>query len=153
MNIFILDDDIKKSAEFLMDKHVVKMVLEHCQLLCSPYENGEAPYKRTHYNHPCAIWLRESQQNYEWLMLYTEEMFKEYTKRYSKIHKSSRVLKWCRENYRNLYLPDIGHVTPFKQAMPDEYKNDNPVIAYRNYYMGDKRHIATWKTNIPHWWK
>ena len=152
MNIFVLDNDIAKSAKYLNDKHVVKMLLEHCQLLCSQFPKGEAPYRQTHYNHPCSKWARESQQNYEWLMLYTAEMFKEYTKRYGKIHKSQQVLRWCRENYRKLELPSKG-ITPFAQAMPDKYKDRNAVKAYRAYYMGDKRHIAQWKTQIPHWWK
>ena len=33
MNIFFLDTDVKKCAEYHVDKHVVKMILETCQLL------------------------------------------------------------------------------------------------------------------------
>jgi deoxyribose-phosphate aldolase len=33
MNIFILDTDIKKCAEYHLDKHCVKMILETTQLL------------------------------------------------------------------------------------------------------------------------
>ena len=65
MNIFVLDNDPFKAAEYQCDKHVVKMVLETAQLLCSAHET--APYKRTHYNHPCAIWTRSSLSNYMWL--------------------------------------------------------------------------------------
>lgn len=35
MNIFILDSDIRKSAKYHTDKHCVKMILEHCQMLCT----------------------------------------------------------------------------------------------------------------------
>jgi hypothetical protein len=153
MNIFILDNDIKKSAQYLVDKHVVKMCLEHVQLLCSQFPKGEAPYSRTHVNHPCSQWARESKQNYEWLLLYTEEMFKEYTKRYGgKIHKSQRVMYWCRDNHPRLMLPNKG-LTPFAQAMPEQYRDKDPVKAYRNYYLSEKRHIAKWKTKPPYWWK
>ena len=34
MNIFILDYDVKKCAQYHVDKHVVKMILETAQLLC-----------------------------------------------------------------------------------------------------------------------
>ena len=151
MNIFVLDEDVKKSARYLVDRHCVKMVLEHAQMLCSPFEKGDAPYRRTHYNHPCNVWARSSKQNYEWLLNYTKEMFDEYTRRYNKIHKSQRVMEWCSENYHKLDLPNKG-LTPFVQAMPDKYKHKDAVVAYRKYYMGDKRHIAQWKTKTPEWW-
>lgn len=151
MNIFILDNDIEKSAKHLNDKHIVKMLLEHCQMLCAQFPKGEAPYRKTHYNHPCSVWTRASVKNYEWLISYTREMFKEYSKRYGRIHKSEQVLDWCEKNYKSLDLPNI-EMTPFAQAMPDKYKDSDPVKAYRNYYMGDKRHIAKWKTQVPDWW-
>jgi len=44
-----------------------------------------------------------------------------------------------------------GPLTKFAQAMPDQYKNSDPVIAYQQYYMGEKRNIATWKQNRPTW--
>ena len=34
MNIFFLDYDVKKCAQYHVDKHVVKMILETAQLLC-----------------------------------------------------------------------------------------------------------------------
>ena len=37
MNIFVLDGDYRQCAEWLCDKHVVKMVLEHTQMLCNAY--------------------------------------------------------------------------------------------------------------------
>ncbi len=68
MNIFILDEDITKSAQAHCDKHVVKMILESAQLLCTAvnYYAGEqvTPYKSTHMNHPCSIWVRESLANF-----------------------------------------------------------------------------------------
>lgn len=35
MNIFILDNDIEKCAQYHVDKHVSKMILESSQLLCT----------------------------------------------------------------------------------------------------------------------
>ena len=45
-----------------------------------------------------------------------------------------------------------GKLTPFPQAMPDQYKDSNAVIAYRKYYINEKKRFAKWKMqNIPQW--
>lgn len=152
MNIFILSLNKKENAIFHNDKHVVKMILEHTQLLCSAHHmtGGTAPYKLTHKNHPCAIWTRESLSNYFWLLEMTMELGKEYTYRYGKVHKSIQI---CID-LPYIKLPDIG-LTPFKLCMDDEYKIGNDVVAsYRNYYIKAKNHIATWKSReVPEWYK
>ena len=145
MNIFAVDKDPKISAQQLCDKHVVKMILESAQMLCSAYPNGDAPYKRAFYNHPCTIWARESQENYEWLLDHAYAMCQEYTRRYGKVHKSIDAIEWCGKNYIKLRLPRKG-LTKFAQAMPEQYKNKCSVTAYRSYYNGEKAGFATWKT-------
>ena len=35
MNLFFLDNDLDKCAEYHVDKHIVKMPLEAAQLLCT----------------------------------------------------------------------------------------------------------------------
>ena len=67
MNIFALDRDPRKAARGLQDLHVGKMLIEACQLLCSAHPLDAAPYRRTHFNHPCAVWTRASLSNYRWL--------------------------------------------------------------------------------------
>ena len=37
MNIFILDEDIDKCAEAHVDRHVIKMILESAQMLCTAH--------------------------------------------------------------------------------------------------------------------
>ena len=151
MNIFVLDDNIEHCAIYHCDKHVVKMTLETAQLLCSPYEPGKAPYKRTHYNHPCAKWARESIGNYEWLVEFGYFIAQEYTHRYNKIHKCLDVIDWCDNNSHTLNLPDMG-LTPWAQAMPDEYKDPCAIQAYRNYYLGDKIDFCKWTNRkTPNW--
>ena len=51
-------------------------------------------------------------------------------------------------------MAEMG-LTPFAQAMPDEYKRADAVEAYRAYYMGDKAAIAEWNwgTPAPDWYK
>ena len=69
MNIFYLDEDTEICAQYHCDKHVVKMILEYAQILCTVlHELGqEAPYRPTHRNHPCTVWARESLDNWIWL--------------------------------------------------------------------------------------
>lgn len=153
MNIFVLDKNPVHAARMQCDKHVVKMVLETAQLLCSPFEPGMAPYKRTHYNHPCAKWARQSLQNWHWLTAHGLSLAEEYSHRYGKRHKSEEVILWCINHAYMLGLPDID-MTPFPQAMPDEYKGRNTVKAYREYYKGDKSSFAKWtKRNAPKWFE
>lgn len=154
MNIFVLDTCPVQAAKYQCDKHVVKMVLETAQLLCSPFDKGAAPYRRTHYNHPCSKWVRESQDNYEWLIRHGLALASEYNFRYDKFHKSLEVIKWCGLNGGVLKLPKVG-LTPFAQAMPDECKNTLDVVdAYRTYYREHKARIAKWtKRAVPEWFK
>ena len=154
MNIFFLDTDVRKCAEYHCDKHVVKMILETAQLLCSahhttPQVTTEVPYKLSHKNHPCSIWVRESLTNYLYLCELGLELCKEYTYRYEKRHKSQDVIEWCVTNKVNIC--DKGLTEPPK-AMPDEYKVKDVVDSYRNYYIGAKKTFASWKKReIPFW--
>jgi len=162
MNIFFLDMNVKKCAEYHCDKHVVKMVLETAQLLCSAHHvidqvtnkyrpsNDQIPYKLAHKNHPCSIWVRESLTNYLYLCELGLELCKEYTYRYEKRHKSQEVIEWCVTN--KVKICDKGLTEPPK-AMPDEYKVKDVVESYRNYYMGAKKSFATWKKrDSPIWY-
>ena len=46
----------------------------------------------------------------------------------------------------------MGPLTEFAQAMPDECKDSDPVIAYRNYYREHKAEFSKWsKRNVPEW--
>ena len=153
MNIFVLDCDVKKCAEYHNDKHVVKMILETAQLLCGVHHMTEQPtnppYKLSHKNHPCSIWARESITNYLWLCELGLELCYEYTHRYGKRHKSQDVIEWCIENKPN--LPEKGFTEPAK-AMPEEYKVKSVVESYRNYYRGEKASFSKWKNRqTPQW--
>ena len=159
MNIFILDKDPIQAAKYSCDAHVIKMILESAQMLSSnqiPLSSKSCSevqhqfYKKTHYNHPCTVWVRQSVQNYDWLVKHAYGLCREFTNRYRyNVHKSQRVIELC-DRVRPP-LPNVG-LTPFAQAMPDEYKNDDAVEAYRSYYIGEKNSIAVWKNSpIPPW--
>ena len=154
MNIFFLDFDTKKCAQYHCDKHVVKMILETAQLLCGTHWviGNEAPYKLSHKNHPCAIWTRTSLSNYLYLCDLGLELCKEYTYRYGKRHKSQDVIEWCLINKPNIH--DVDFTSP-PLAMGDEFKIENNVIeSYRNYYREGKKLIVSWKNRvIPSWFQ
>ena len=156
MNIFLLDTDTRKCAQYHCDKHVVKMILETAQLLCGVHHmtdqvTDQVPYKLSHKNHPCAIWSRESLSNYLYLCDLGLELCKEYTYRYGKRHKSQDVIEWCVTNKPNICDKEF---TEPALAMPNEYKVDSVVESYRNYYIGEKSKIAVWKNReIPEWFK
>ena len=70
MNIFYLDKDPELAAIYQYNKHVVKMILESAQMLCTAhryYGNEDVPYKTAHLNHPSTIWCRQNSKQYMWL--------------------------------------------------------------------------------------
>ena len=159
MNIFYFDECPVVSAEAQPDKMLVKMPLETAQMLCTAhrvldgdeYADEHGLYKEAYKNHPCTIWARESRGNYEWLYIHFLALAMEYTYRYGKEHLSYTKLHEPLEKHPdNIHR---GDMTPLAQAMPDEYKNDNPVVAYRDYVIHEK-HYAKWEKNRekPKWW-
>ena len=146
MNIFILHLNQSTCVKMYVNKHVIKMILESCQLLCSVHHVCDSKYvpvyKLTHKNHPCSIWARESLTNYKWLIVLAKELCKEYTYRYGKIHKCESYINDLEKN-----LPPIEDkgFTPPAQAMPDIYKDSDVVEAYRHYYFFEKNNLFDWK--------
>ena len=161
MNIFFLDMNILLCSKYHCSKHVIKMILESVQLLCSshhihPNKNYTPPYKLTHKNHPASIWVRTSLSNYKWLCDLTIELCKEYTYRYGKIHKceKDKIIECLIKNTPDII--DLGFTQP-PQCMPKQYKNINIVQAYRDYYFYEKQNILDWKGKIrnrstPEWY-
>jgi len=172
MNIFALDMDVEKAAQYHVSRHSVKMIVEYSQLLSTAHrildgsseqrltktgrrstawrlgdERESILYSATHINHPSAIWCRETSGNYIWLQSLLAALCKEYTYRYGRIHKceSDGLLKALER------LPDnIPHadMTPVRLAMPDEFKMLDFVESYRNYYRLGKQHLHNWSGRI-----
>ena len=177
MNIFYLHQNTEVCARHHVDKHVVKMILEYSQLLSTAHRvldgvqytdtssgraikrwklQGDAEqelYKATHVNHPSAVWVRQSEANYRWLVSLLSELCKEYTYRYGKVHK-------CEE----IGLVDLLYINsprgiadkPFTEptpAMPEEYVvGGDSLESYREYYRKAKRKLFSWKKRErPEW--
>ena len=151
MNIFILDKNPVIAAEMHCDKHCVKMILETAQMLSTAHHVYDTPetnkvYKKAHINHPCTKWIRESKANYRWAFDLYFALLLEFRTRRNKSHKSAELMYHLFKVPAD--MPDVG-LTPFAQAMPDEYKRSCPVEAYRAYYVGDKASIAEWNWGRP----
>ena len=147
MNIFYLHRDPYKAAEVQYNKHVVKMILESAQMLCTAHhcygdkdQIKNVPYKQAHLNHPSTVWTRRSKSTYMWLYNHMMALGDEYTKRYGKTHLS--IIK-CKDFLAKppVHIQGDEFVQP-PQAMPDEYKDECSIKAYWNYYIGEKHNVA-----------
>lgn len=148
VNIFMLDDEPDLAARYHCDQHVVKMILESAQIMSTVHGGKEGMYKPTHIHHPCTVWAGESTENYGWLYNLYRSLGDEYTSRYGKVHKSmSLAAALC-------YPPDTISATDFTtpaQAMPEDFIDPDPVVAYRRYYR--TKTFARWAHSpAPHWW-
>ena len=151
MNIFVLDRDPIVAAQYHCDKHVPKMVVELYQQLGSavrrhgatdsmmPLTKAGKPLKGGYPNHPCTRWVGETRGNYLWTIDHAIALTKEFEFRFKKKHFCADGIRTL-ANRRMRDLVPVGLMTPFAQAMPDQYKNGmHPVEAYRFYYAQDKQ--------------
>jgi hypothetical protein len=177
MNIFAIDEHPIRAAHQMVDKHVVKMILEAGQMLSTSHRvlDGEEYYDRTKNNrrikrwrlsderegklwkasfvgHPCTQWTMESRMNYRWHATHALALCREYTHRYEKVHNSQGLIEYL-FNREPLNIKE-GGLTKFAVAMPDQYKVECSVESYRNYYRGEKAYFAKWKNrDTPIWWE
>ena len=160
MNIFYLNEDPRTAAHYHCDKHVVKMIMETVQLLSTAHRvldgnewaDEVGLVASTHVNHPSAVWVRESAENYCWAYDLFEALCVEKRERYVKPHSYEKYLSVLIRCPDNISFAEQG-MTPPPQCMPDEYKQPNTVQAYRDYYLGEKSHFAKWAySKIPDWW-
>ena len=170
MNLFLLHKNLKKCARQHCDKHVVKMILELAQLLSTTWwvidpeaaeemnSNGLI-YRKTHTNHPVAVWTREHVNNYKMVSQLAIELCREYTFRYEKTHKTEEKIVFLMNNIPDLLdddndLVEPWNTTPPKQCFPEHLKHEDPIRGYRNYYNECKHHLFAWKKRkVPSWAK
>lgn len=182
MNLFYLDEDLDKCAEYHIDKHVGKMQLEAAQLMTSTLwvdkYLGFIPRKLT--SEELGI-INDAKRNEPSI---NDRVFT----RYLPTHINHPCAIWARSSLEHHYwiinyinalneetmwrgnkshascaeanrmpepgqLPNKGWYKP-ALAMPDQYKFDDPVEAYRSYYIQEKADMASWKRRgAPYWWK
>lgn len=164
MNIFVLDNDPRRAAEYHCDKHSIKMILESAQMLCTAHWLGWAkmlnappmktkqlqqwlydnvpkdlqpPWKMTHANHPCSQWTRHVWGNYMWHSRLGLALCSVYTERYGKVHKSHEVHRWLNRCIPPTFETTVENpvgITPFAVCMPDDVKIQGDAIASYRNY-------------------
>ena len=157
MNIFHLDKNPKLCAKYHCDKHVVKMILETGQMLCTAYQRHyglkDDLYKPAYPHHPMTKWVGDSGGNFSFTIKLFDSLLDEYTHRYNKIHKTSRINLLLNSKYINWHNMKGKFTTP-PLCMPDEYKLDDYIESYKNYYIGEKMYFAKYNySETPHWLK
>lgn len=137
MNIFVISPDPVQCSEYLDSKRAIKMILESAQMLCTTYhclnlddELWEVPYRPTHLNHPCSIWARSSETNFDWLCSHAKALCHRYTREYKRVHKSEAVIDWCIKNKHWLNFSK-KELTPFVNCT--NITNNNTFEAYKEY--------------------
>lgn len=197
-NLFLFDLDLERCAQSHDDKLCVKMILEYTQMLYSiihlidpnllqletwrykcnslgikPITGSDhVPYKKTHLNHPCILWGKESSKNYELICNLANELVKQFHIRFKKEHKCEKHLAYL----SSLQL-SYGSEEPTRPllAMSDYIRDrygryelregeerliavcratsfESAVTAYREYFNKEK-YYATYKyTTSPNWW-
>lgn len=132
MNVFATSPDPIVSAQHHCDIHLRKMIVETAQLLSTAHvvcDGIQVAYKKTHHNHPCGVWIRESASNYRWAFNMLEAMLIEYEYRFEKTHRTGLHLEALRAVPT---MVDRG-LTPFAQAMPEHLRDSDAHKAYRRY--------------------
>jgi len=152
MNIFYLDEDPKLAAIYQYNKHVVKMILESAQMLCTVHRhfgNDDVPYKSTHKNHPSTVWARTNNRNYMWLYWHMIALGEEYYVRYGRKHLTITKCEDVLSKFPPLLKDALyGDPIDMPQCMPDEYKDKCSIQAYWNYYIGEKHTVANLNKEI-----
>ena len=177
MNIFYVDSNPEVAARNMVDRHVVKMILETAQLLSTAHRvidgeeyvgqsqsgrkakrwrlSGNADaimYAATHINHPSAVWVRENSANYDWLYDHLLALGREYTHRYGRTHLTIDKLKDILEDApENIEQSNV--MTKMPSSMDKQYiVSVDPITNYRNYYNYGKTDLLRWSNRPPPQW-
>lgn len=178
INIFYVDHNPLIAAQSLVDKHVVKMILESAQLLSTAHRikdyfvirthtpegkkrsrteyilndaREDVVYQATHINHPSAIWCRNSVENYNWLVDHFFALMAEYTYRYEKTHKCFGEISYMLQSPPKKL--EKFEWTEMPSCMDEKYIiSKDPIVNYRNYYKIGKTHLHKWTRRDPPEW-
>lgn len=162
MNLFPLDRDPARAAQFHCDQHVRKMILEYAQLLTLVFEANHdikswilPPAPQTYLNNPCAVWVRASKANYLWTYELFVNLLTEFHYRWGVPHaygtisvRYAEVPHYLPEPLRRDDEQDLGWAV----HMPDDCRVGDTVRNTRLLYNRHKR-FATWtRRPVPDWY-
>lgn len=142
MNIFFTDPCPIQCAKNLDTKRMIKMTLESAQLLSTALNSYgvSVGYRPTHKNHPISIWVRQSRENYLWLLEHFKALLQEFTERRGKIHACSALLTTFIDGVNS--LPSLG-LTPKPNCAANKekgvsYKHIDDVYTAYKLYLSDR---------------
>jgi hypothetical protein len=182
MNIFVLHEDPRIAAEMHCDKHAVKMIIEHTQMMATAYystlgilRKKEILERQDDVKTLFQGWPRKHEDGSDWP--------------YSVTHINHPCTIWTRESIENFnwmwecnnHLCDVYQYrwgrqhsikaimqwmkdnppnllskgqTPFAMAFPDCYKEFGPIEGYRKYYAMKTTYMKLqWRySETPEWW-
>lgn len=143
MNIFALDPDPNIAALLIpFPKPGIALIKESCQMLATNVSlmGGPTFLDWTHVNHPCTVWARETQANFNWLCEHVDSLQLCYEEKYKRTHAYTTLIFNLR-TYSGLF-PE-GPLTEFVQAIPNRYRHSDPHVAYGRY-LSEKNYLIQW---------
>lgn len=132
MNIFVTSFDVKQCALDHCIVHRNKMIVEYCQLMSTAQKawgtHKKGMYKPTHFNHPSAIWVRQSEGNYAWLHALCTELCDLFLLYNGYKHKCAELLPLLA-----IETTEQPVFTRQMLAMPEQYKHSDVKTSYHQY--------------------
>mgnify|MGYP003132629705 FL=1 len=180
MNIFALSRNPVEAAQQMLDKHIIKMPTETCQMLHTNIlymqyvkEHGKEPQlkdlkafhlatesklmKPAMLNHPSTIWARQTYANWNWLYEHGLALCDEYTYRYEKKHGTLQRILDCIPYFDVVFEHNFPkkRLQPVSIAMDDQYRIPNPMdIPNWDFVIESYRHYyLEGKWRIAEWRK
>jgi hypothetical protein len=173
MNIFVTSPCPRECARNLDDKRVGKLLMEANQMLSLAIKHSRPDWQDhvgpgmlvkgfAYNNHPCSIWVRESPNNFWWLLRHAQELGHEFEFRFGYAHASF---------HRTLYIGllkidypiDLGNPKSFvncasNQSLNVSFKHIEDVPkAYQEYlkfrWANDKLPVNFTNREAPSWKK
>ncbi len=176
MNIFFLEKEVERNASSYCDQHVVKIILEICQMAWAAWQATGTepnncpvrPYKATkgQLANPMSLWVRACQGNYIYALKLGIHLCLEKAKRFSDkpMHKCFKHLIWLAYNFP----PSFGATfkpgqafakcsmppgcSPVPLLMPAHLRQPDLIEAHRTLYRLVKVQFARWAhSHRPRW--
>lgn len=174
MNIFVSDSDAWVSARALDDKRVGKLLMESNQMMslaikttlpeeewCFDVGDGCLTRGWAHLNHPCSIWARSSEQNFDWLFEHATALRAEFHYRFGNYHGSGERTLFIGNEFgpKRMSLPALG-LLPFQNSARNDglgidYTHLPVPISYREYlkhrWATDTKPVTWTRRGPPEW--
>ena len=182
MNIFVLDENPHIAAEMHCDKHALKMIIEHAQMMASAYystlgisRKKEIPDRQIEVNSLFLGWPRKNEDGSDWpygithvnhpCTIWTRESIENFNWLWECNNHLCDVFqqRWGKEHSIKAIMqwmkqnpPNLpsSELTPFAQAFPDCYQEFGPIEGYRKYYAMKTTYMSLkWDYSPqPYWW-